>query len=148
MTKLVANPRRHPSDSTSLLNQKMAYTSITGNPSRTSRVTGPLRRGGLLSGGGSITAPEGTIFDPQFGPALSPDGKHIAFIASSKGSRTLWIRDLDSTTPRMIRGSEEAIYPFWSPDSRSVAFLVAGGAIKRSDISEGNSSAVPLAVKK
>ena len=46
-----------------------------------------------------------------------------------RGSR-LWLRSLSSTTARPLAGTEGATSPFWSPDSRSVAFM-AGGALKR-----------------
>nr|MBA3296438.1 PD40 domain-containing protein [Acidobacteriota bacterium] len=56
--------------------------------------------------------------------ALSPDGRRLALIASSAtGVPTLWIRPLDSLVAQPIAGTEGASYPFWSPDSKSVAFL-------------------------
>jgi eukaryotic-like serine/threonine-protein kinase len=41
-----------------------------------------------------VTAPEGSMFDPSpFSLAVSPDGTHIAFIASSAdGGNVLWVR--------------------------------------------------------
>ena len=55
---------------------------------------------------------------------LSPDGRQLAFTASERGTRaTLWIRRLDSLSLQQIPGTEGASLPFWSPDSRSVAFF-------------------------
>ena len=55
---------------------------------------------------------------------LSPDGRQLAFIAFERGSRaSLWIRRLDSLSLQQIPGTEGAALPFWSPDSRSVAFF-------------------------
>ena len=55
---------------------------------------------------------------------LSPDGRQLAFIAFERGARpTLWIRRLDSLSLQQIRGTEGASFPFWSPDSRTVAFF-------------------------
>ena len=55
---------------------------------------------------------------------LSPDGRQLAFTAFERGSRpTLWIRRLDSLSLQQIRGTEGAMLPFWSPDSRTVAFF-------------------------
>jgi serine/threonine protein kinase len=59
------------------------------------------------------------------GQPLSPDGHKIAFIASSNGPAVLWIRTLDSTSPRAIRGTEGILSFYWSPDSRSIAFATA-----------------------
>ncbi|MEX2273933.1 MAG: protein kinase [Vicinamibacterales bacterium] len=54
--------------------------------------------------------------------AISPDGARIAFIGAA-GSRTmLWLRSLNETHSRVIDGSEGAAAPFWSPDSRILAF--------------------------
>jgi eukaryotic-like serine/threonine-protein kinase len=55
---------------------------------------------------------------------LSPDGRQLAFVAFERGNRSsLWVRRLDSLALQQIRGSEGASLPFWSPDSRSVAFF-------------------------
>src|SRR5262245_44894288 len=55
---------------------------------------------------------------------LSPDGRQLAFTAFERGARpTLWIRRLDSLSLQQIRGTEGASLPFWSPDSRTVAFF-------------------------
>jgi Tol biopolymer transport system component len=67
------------------------------------------------------------------GPAaLSAGGRRIAFAAVSDGQPRLWIRDLDSLTARAVPASEGARFPFWSPDSSSVAFF-AGSDLKRVD---------------
>jgi serine/threonine-protein kinase len=50
---------------------------------------------------------------------ISPNGKHIAYAAGNK----LWIRDLESERARPVDGSEDAVGPFWSPDSGTVAFV-------------------------
>jgi serine/threonine protein kinase/Tol biopolymer transport system component len=59
-------------------------------------------------------------------PALSPDGRNLAFAAGSEGKPQLWIRDLMALTARPLPGTEGAFDPFWSPDSRSVGFFVPG----------------------
>jgi hypothetical protein len=48
----------------------------------------------------------------------------------------LWLRPLDSTTTRPLAGTEGGIYPFWSPDSRSLGFF-SDGKLKRIDIAGG-----------
>jgi serine/threonine protein kinase/Tol biopolymer transport system component len=55
--------------------------------------------------------------------ALSPDGKKLVFVASSDGNSQLWLRSLETGALRALRGTDGAAYPFWSPDSRSVAFF-------------------------
>ncbi|HEY3122847.1 MAG TPA: protein kinase, partial [Thermoanaerobaculia bacterium] len=56
--------------------------------------------------------------------ALSPDGRFLAYVASiPEGKRILWVRPLDSMTERPLSGTEEATFPFWSPDSRYIGFF-------------------------
>jgi serine/threonine protein kinase len=67
---------------------------------------------------------------------LSPDGRSLVFVASGDGPQRLWLRQLDHTDARPLPGTEEAIYPFWSPDSRSIGFF-ASGKLKRVDVAGG-----------
>jgi eukaryotic-like serine/threonine-protein kinase len=75
-----------------------------------------------------ITPPDHVAFNPASAfLALSPDGNHLVFVASSReGGRALWLRPRDSVTARQLRGTEEAYQPFWSPDSRFVGFGAEG----------------------
>ncbi len=68
--------------------------------------------------------------------ALSPDGRQIVFVASGDGASRLWLRSLASTTAQPLAGTEGATGPFWSPDSRSIAFF-ADDALKRLDLGGG-----------
>jgi tRNA A-37 threonylcarbamoyl transferase component Bud32/Tol biopolymer transport system component len=67
------------------------------------------------------------------GIALSPDGRTAAYIATVGGETALWIRSLDNAGPTLVPGTTGAAYPFWSPDSKSVAFS-AGGKLQRFDL--------------
>jgi eukaryotic-like serine/threonine-protein kinase len=69
-------------------------------------------------------------------PVLSPDGTKLAFTARSKGNILLYVRPLTSLTAQILPGTEDSMYPFWSPDSREVAFF-AGGKLKRINASGG-----------
>jgi eukaryotic-like serine/threonine-protein kinase len=69
-------------------------------------------------------------------PAMSPDGTHIVFSAYVGGKDQLFLRALDSLTLQAIPGTEDATFPFWSPDSRSIGFF-ADGKVKRMDIGGG-----------
>jgi Tol biopolymer transport system component len=44
---------------------------------------------------------------------------------------------MDSFTSRPLSGTDDALMPFWSPDSRSIGFF-AGGKVKRMDTEEGS----------
>ena len=55
--------------------------------------------------------------------ALSPDGRMLATATTVNGKRQLWLRALDSPQAQAIPGTDDATYPFWSPDSRYVGFF-------------------------
>ncbi|HXG89163.1 MAG TPA: protein kinase [Vicinamibacterales bacterium] len=76
--------------------------------------------------------------------ALSPDGTQIVFVAAGDGAPRLWLRSLSTTTAQPLAGTEGAAYPFWSPDSRSVAFF-ADGQLKRLDLGGGAPRALAAA---
>jgi hypothetical protein len=73
----------------------------------------------------SVNPPEGaTRFDL---PAISPDGRTLAFIATVAGKPQLWVRPLNSTTPRpLAEVGDVNMIPFWSPDSRFIGFIEDG----------------------
>ena len=80
-----------------------------------------------------ISLPTGT---GQSSSILSPDGRHLVFAGVREGNVSLWLRDLDSLEARALPGAENAVYPFWSPDSRTIGFSV-GGELKTIDVSGG-----------
>ena len=74
--------------------------------------------------------------------AISPDGKKIAFSAADSGRKNmLYIKELDSGDVKLLPGSDNPIEPFWSPDSKSVAYG-SNGKLKRSDLSGGNAQVI------
>jgi len=70
----------------------------------------------------TLSLPPGTFL--QSAPAVSPDGRHIAFTArgSSSGSR-LYVRTLASREALAVPGSEGAQHPFWSADGSALGFF-------------------------
>jgi Tol biopolymer transport system component/tRNA A-37 threonylcarbamoyl transferase component Bud32 len=84
----------------------------------------------------AVPVPEHLI---SVGPsALSPDGRFIAFDgADAGGRRQIWIRALDALEPRPLSGTEGTSRPFWSPDSRQLAFF-SGGKLKKIAVSGGS----------
>jgi len=65
--------------------------------------------------------------------ALSPDGRQLVFAATGEQSSELWLRSLATGAVQRLPGTARAVYPFWSPDSRSIGFF-AEGALKRLDL--------------
>ena len=56
-------------------------------------------------------------------PALSPDGKSVAFVSDSSGSRQIWIRLLAGGPPLQVtHDSGEHLEPRWSQDSAAIIY--------------------------
>ncbi len=69
--------------------------------------------------------------------AISPDGQRLALVGVDAAGRSmLYIRQLDKRIPQPLAGTDGAGFPFWSPDSRFVAFL-ADGKLKKVALSGG-----------
>jgi Tol biopolymer transport system component/tRNA A-37 threonylcarbamoyl transferase component Bud32 len=69
--------------------------------------------------------------------AVSPDGRYVAFVADEPGrARTIWIRALDSLVAQRLDRTDGADMPFWSPDSRHIAYF-ANGSLMRVSIAGG-----------
>ena len=89
----------------------------------------PAPRASSLSIEATIGPPEGRNFNigsNSGNVTISPDGTTIAFVASATdGSNepVLWVRPISANEPRPLPGTKGASYPFWSPDSRNIAFF-------------------------
>jgi eukaryotic-like serine/threonine-protein kinase len=81
----------------------------------------------------SILPPENSSFGQI---AVSPDGRHLAFTAATGGKLQLWVRALDSMEARALAGTQGAIFPFWSPDSRFIGFF-ADSRLKKIEATGG-----------
>ena len=64
-------------------------------------------------------------------PAISPDGRTLAFVAADANGQTLiYTRLLGDARVTPVIGSDGASHPFWSPDSRSLAFFAHGRLLR------------------
>jgi len=80
----------------------------------------------------SVLAPDDVDVSPEVPDlVISPDGTKIVFVGSdTSGTAHLWLRPLASESARMLPGTDGARIPFWSPDSREIAFF-SQGSLKR-----------------
>jgi Tol biopolymer transport system component len=82
--------------------------------------------------------PPATVQGRSTDPAVSPDGRSIAFVAPDAGGRyQLWVRELAAAQPRAIPDTEDPLQPFWSPDGRWLGFF-ADGKLKKVLVAGGS----------
>ncbi|MFN8060430.1 MAG: protein kinase [Vicinamibacterales bacterium] len=67
-------------------------------------------------------------------PVISPDGSQVAFVARSAGAPSrLWVRRFDATEAVSIPGTDDAQFPFWSPDGTRIGYF-ADTKLKTTDL--------------
>jgi len=96
----------------------------------------------------SISPPAGVTWAPAVGGsgrntilALSPDGRRIVYSGRIDDDETaLFVRSVDRADDRQLRGTEDGMSPFWSPDGTSIGFFT-NDRLKRLDLT---GSSVPV----
>ena len=60
--------------------------------------------------------------------SISPDGRLLAFMArpNQQQPAALYVRPVGGLTSKRLAGTDDAVLPFWSPDSRYIGFAAAG----------------------
>ena len=98
----------------------------------------------------TFTPPKGvTLVDPRLGGpvSISPDGRLLTFVAiEPDGAQRLWVRPIDSGAARALPGTDDARFPFWSPDNRSIGFF-AQKKLKRVSVAGGTPQALYDAIQ-
>ncbi len=101
-------------------------------------------RGGIQDDRAGIRAelaiPKGmTLVEELRAVAVSPDGTQVVVSLLQRASTSppaLFLRDLSRLDFRLLAGTEEGTFPFWSPDGKSIGFF-AGRKLKRIDLADG-----------
>ena len=85
-----------------------------------------------------IYAPAGSTL-PLGTPAISPDERTLAYtVTDVQGITRIHVRPFDRIETRVLPGTENAVHPFWSADSRSLAFAtVPENYLKQIDVGAG-----------
>ena len=85
-----------------------------------------------------IPAPAGRWLQGTLGisSVISPDGSNLVMVVTTASGQRLFVRPLAATAARALDGTEGAVGPFWSPDSRSIAFF-SGGQLRRIPVEGG-----------
>jgi Tol biopolymer transport system component len=87
----------------------------------------------------TLGAPSGAELgsgDEPLDAAISPDERHIVFVATRGGTTTLWRRTLDSDRAEPLAGTDGAQLPAWTANGDAVLFF-ASTKLKRLTIGDG-----------
>ncbi len=69
--------------------------------------------------------------------SLSPDGRSLAFLANESGTSRLWVHSFETGDTQVLgRSGTVSGAPFWSPDSRFIAYT-GEGKLRKIDVSGG-----------
>ena len=80
--------------------------------------------------------PDGAVRSMTW-PRISPDGLNLAYLAADTlGRRMIWVRPLNALAANPLPGTEDAGRPFWSPDSRYLAYFI-GNQLKKVAVAGG-----------
>jgi Tol biopolymer transport system component len=94
-----------------------------------------------------VPAPNGEVLPSagadDGGVAVSPDGRYLTFttISPQTNRRRLWVRALSNLDVRALEETDDATWPFWSPDSRFIGFG-ANGQLKRVSVTGGGARTI------
>jgi Tol biopolymer transport system component len=86
-----------------------------------------------------LPPPGGAFFNSyeEVGLAMAPDGSQVAFTAvDADGKLRLWLRPIAALDAKPVTGTDDAMAPFWSPDSRAIAFFTSS-KLRRFDLNGG-----------
>jgi len=86
----------------------------------------------------AINVPAGSHLALDKQAVLSPSGELIVMVlADAEGKSRLWLRRLDQDTAQPLSGTDGAMQPFWSPDSRFVGFFTFENKLKKIAVGDG-----------
>jgi Tol biopolymer transport system component len=74
------------------------------------------------AGGNATAITQNSGVALNFDPAISPDGRSIAFISDRSGQNNVWVMRADGTGARIVFADTETRFvdPAWAPDGKSV----------------------------
>jgi serine/threonine-protein kinase len=79
--------------------------------------------------------------------AMSPDARHVAFVATLEGRHQIYLRSADRFDAEPVRGTEGGSDPFFSPDGQWLGFI-ADNALKKVSVGGGPPSTLAGAISR
>jgi Tol biopolymer transport system component len=106
----------------------MIVEELTWTPDETTLWISARRRAGFAPSLWKVPLAGGEpreVSEDSRSPAVSPDGREIAFVHESTFGKSLWRLDAESSGVQKLIADEEHDYqyPTWSPDGRWIAFV-------------------------
>ena len=86
-----------------------------------------------------LPMPEGAALPNQSAAtqwAPSPDGRHLAITATQNEHTAIWLRPIGSRSAHRLDKTDDASFPFWSPDGQFIGFF-ADGKLKKIQVGAG-----------
>ena len=90
-----------------------------------------------LPPGESITHKKVTGPGTSLSVAISPDGRHLAYIVARGSTSHLYLRAADALRAEPVDSGAGVTMPFFSPDSRSLGFATANGTLMKVSVRGG-----------
>jgi hypothetical protein len=59
---------------------------------------------------------------PEFGQAISPDGRWLAYVSKESGRPEIYVQPFPDGGERHQISTDGGLYPVWSPDGRSIYY--------------------------
>jgi Tol biopolymer transport system component len=121
--------------------ERLRNQSSIGRPDPRARMSIVVRRG---ASGRERHVTDGRHQDER--PALSPDGKLVAFISDRGGPNGLWVAHTDGLTqPRPLVVHRGVYRPWWSADGERIFFFTFGRRHQIHYVAAAGGAPVPLA---
>ncbi len=91
-----------------------------------------------------LSIPPGHLLAPEAPIAFAPDGSAIVFgLTDPAMGVQLWLRRMDRFDTIPLEGTVGATHPFWSPDSKSIAFFVnTDASLRRIDLASSTTQII------
>lgn len=88
------------------------------------QVNGPRQIWSMDASGGDRSRL--TVAGSNYDPAVSSDGRSLAFVSDRSGTPAIWTMDIDGGNPSMVVQTDAEPFPRLSPDGKWLAFVATG----------------------
>ncbi len=69
--------------------------------------------------------------------AITPDGRNLVYVGTSKGRRMIFVRPIDNLTAQPLPGTEDAVHAFVSPDGAWIGYFTTDDKLRKVALAGG-----------